>query len=276
MEASVVLSDQGSSGVKELRFASYWRDPRIENSTGTPSTCFYHCVEPRACMGTVACSDDDNGVGSFCKDGYEYALANSRPKTGVNFSTGAAAKNYSTPSATTTECIETSSLGEKYCVLLRLREQCAIGYVGDTCAACDTGFVKEGTQCKRCMDISLAILGTTVASIIGVALYLFLIVQTLKGYGQLPREGIVMRVISSNLLIISLFKDLEIQWPSALRNIMGTGSLAGDPVSLLNLECLWTDLKYCQRVSDLLFADTSSCTKRSCLRPLPLHKNIQL
>ena len=243
MEASVVLSDQGSSGVKELTYASYWRDPRIENLTGTPSTCFYHCVEPRACMGTVACSDDDNGVGGFCKDGYEYFLANSRPKTGINmtdFSTGAA-KNYSTTSATiTTECIETSSLGEKFCVLLRLREQCAIGYVGDTCAACDTGFAKEGTQCKRCMNISLAILGTTVASIIGVVLYLFLIVQTLKGYGQLPREGIVMRVISSNLLIISLFKDLEIQWPSALRNVMGSGSIVGEPVSLLNLECLWT------------------------------------
>ena len=88
------------------------------------------------------------------------------------------------------------------------------------------------------MAIGSAIAMVTVGLIFGLILYAFLIISTMKNYGNLTREGIIARVISSNILTVSMFKDLEVKWPSFLKSVMGAGSVAGDPVSLLNLECL--------------------------------------
>ena len=88
------------------------------------------------------------------------------------------------------------------------------------------------------MAIGSAIAMVSVGLIFGLILYAFLIISTMKDYGALTREGLIARVIASNILIVSMFKDLEVKWPDFLKTFMGAGSVAGDPVALLNLECL--------------------------------------
>jgi hypothetical protein len=88
------------------------------------------------------------------------------------------------------------------------------------------------------MAIGSAIAMVSIGLIFGLILYAFLIISTMKDYGALTREGLIARVIASNILIVSMFKDLEVKWPDFLKTFMGAGSVAGDPVALLNLECL--------------------------------------
>ena len=51
LNALILVSNQGE-GDNTFTHSSYWRDPAFSNMTGTPSTCFYKCIEPRACLGT--------------------------------------------------------------------------------------------------------------------------------------------------------------------------------------------------------------------------------
>lgn len=256
-EASVIMSTP-QPGSKKNIFVSYWRDPLILKNTGRASTCFYQCVEPRSCLGTLSCSDDEKGVGNTCKH-WRAILMSHLPSingsTTVSFDETQTKnqnwndeikryQNYSEIIDGNKQCSEISSVGEQYCVVARFNEGCAIGYRGDTCAGCDVGFAhsgKTGTQCSKCQPQSIVIPLVVTGTIFGFVIYAFLIMSTLTDYGDLSREGIVARVISSNILILSLIKDLEIQFPDVLRSFMGAGSVAGDPVSLLNLECLFQE-----------------------------------
>ena len=256
LETSIIAAkkDPATDNSKDI-FVSFWRDPLIQNQTGTASTCFYKCVEPRACLGSLICRDDDNGVGTYCHKKRDEIAATS-PTTIRQHQQQNNSGAYTIASTTTTEnpimnytnfsSWDTSSnqyecsekTGES-CVVIRLKEECAVGYRGVTCAGCDVSYYRQGTQCAPCPDRALSVLGVVGGALLCTLLYTFLIYSTLKGYGHLPREGIIMRVISSNILIVSMLKDLEIKWPPAVLSMMSGGAVGGDPTSLLNLECLW-------------------------------------
>ena len=211
METSVMLSipQPGSTDGKNV-YLSYWRDPEILNKTSKASTCFYQCVEPKACLGTLSCNDEENGVGTFCQKNRDIIMKFSKSINGSN--DPAVLSNYTMIKSEKTTCIETSSLGDQYCIVARLDEQCSRGYTGPACAGCVPGYSRDGVECAECMDISAAIAMVTVGLIGGLALYAFLIISTLKDFGALTREGIIARVIASNILIVSMFKDLEVKW----------------------------------------------------------------
>ena len=260
METNVLMSvPQLTSQDGKNVFKSYWRDPLILNTTGKASSCFYECVEPRSCLGTLSCNDDDKGTGELCKEWRKLLLSFSPFINGTKNEEGTfifntkelstqnwndelkTFMNYTELIYGNIACKETSSIGEAYCIVTRLKEGCAKGYHGETCSGCLPGYSRSGptmTQCAKCSSQSNAVTIVVLLVIFALALYAFLIISTLSGYGNLPREGIIMRVISSNILIVSLFKDLEVQWPSSVKLLMGAGSVAGDPVSLLNIECL--------------------------------------
>jgi hypothetical protein len=80
----------------------------------------------------------------------------------------------------------------------------------------------------------LVLLGASVA----VGVFGYLTAETLKQYGTLERDEIVLRVIVSNVSVLSQFKSIPLHWPSVALGTMSAGSLLGDPVSMLNLECL--------------------------------------
>ena len=260
METNVLMSvPQLASKDGKNVHVSYWRDPLILNTTGKASSCFYECVEPRSCLGTLSCNDDEKGTGKICNEWRRLLLSYSPFVNGTINEEGTFIfqkkklstknwndelnifMNYTELIYGNIACKETSSIGEAYCIVTRLKEGCAKGYHGITCSGCLPGYSRSGptmTQCAKCAETSAAIAYVIFAVIIALMLYAFLIIKTLKGYGNLPREGIIMRVISSNVLILSLFKDLEVQWPSEVKSFMSSGSVAGDPVSLLNIECL--------------------------------------
>jgi hypothetical protein len=109
----------------------------------------------------------------------------------------------------------------------------------NTPAGCSPGYSRSGiSECAPCMELGSAIAMVSIGLIFGVVIYSLLILSTMNNYGALTREGLIARVIASNVLIVSMFKDLEIKWPSFLKTAMSAGSVAGDPVALLNLECL--------------------------------------
>ena len=211
METSVKLSipQPGSTDGKPV-YLSYWRDPEILNKTSKASTCFYQCVEPEACLGTLSCNDEENGVGTFCQESRESIMKFSKSINGSD--DPAVLSNYTMTKSEKTTCIETSSMGDQYCILARLDEECSRGYTGPACAGCVPGYSRSGTACAKCMDIGAAIAMVTVGLIFGLVLYAFLIISTLKDFGALTRAGIIARVITSNILIVSMFKDLEVKW----------------------------------------------------------------
>ena len=228
METSVMLSIAQPGGDGEPVYLSYWRDPEILNKTSKASTCFYQCVEPEACLGTLSCNDEENGVGKFCNDSRKGILYNLHPtpytevwdegeghllRKSINGSDDPAVlSDYTMTKSEKTTCIETSSMGDQYCILARLDEQCSRGYTGPACAGCVPGYSRGGTKCAKCMDIGVAIALVTVGLIFGLVLYAFLIISTLQDFGALTRKGLIARVITSNILIASMFKDLEVKW----------------------------------------------------------------
>ena len=274
LETSILMSTPQPGTQKNL-FASYWRDPLVLQNTGKASTCFFQCVEARACLGTLSCSDEGQGIGNTCKQWREIIMTHSPSINGSTITRYPNSKegemddgiggsytvsfvnknlktqnwnnalgkyqNFSETTSGKEKCSETSSFSETYCVVTRLKEGCAIGYRGETCAGCEIGYArggKQGTQCLQCEPQGTVIALVTTAAVLGVGFYAFLIYSTLKRYGDLSREVIVARVISSNVLILSLIGELEIQFPDVLQKMMGAGSIVGDPVSMLNLECL--------------------------------------
>jgi hypothetical protein len=131
METNVVLSipQPGNTDGKDV-FLSYWRDPEILNQTSKASTCFYECVEPRACLGTLSCNDEEGGTGMFCRERRALIMSNAKL---TNKSDADLLDNYTIIKSGKTSCIETSSLGDQYCVAARIGEDCARGYTGPAC-----------------------------------------------------------------------------------------------------------------------------------------------
>ena len=119
----------GNTDGKDV-FLSYWRDPEILNQTSKASTCFYQCVEPRACLGTLSCNDEEGGTGLFCRERRVLIMNNAKS---TNTHDAVPLDNYTTIKSGKTTCIETSSLGDQYCVAARIGEDCARGYTGPAC-----------------------------------------------------------------------------------------------------------------------------------------------
>ena len=133
METSVVLSipQPGNTDGKNV-FLSYWRDPEILNQTSKASTCFYQCVEPKACLGTLSCNDEESGTGVFCREN-RVLIMNNAKSTNKSKDSAVPLGNYTIVKSEKTVCIETSSIGDQYCVAARLGEECARGYTGPAC-----------------------------------------------------------------------------------------------------------------------------------------------
>ena len=202
-------------------------------------------------VGTLVCRDDDNGIGTFCEESTDVIVKSVPPATNSSSlldvddkdgttSTMLSAFTKMDKDGTTVVCSSIYGMDNRYCVTAELKEGCAIGYRGSTCAGCAKGYAREGpTGCAKCGEPSKEISTVSVGLIVGCSLYTFLIISTLSALGDLTRGGIIMRVISSNILVVSLFKDLEMDWPAGIISPMNLGSVAGDPVSLLNMECLF-------------------------------------
>jgi hypothetical protein len=66
----------------------------------------------------------------------------------------------------------------------------------------------------------------------------------MKHYGKLEHDGIITRVIVTNVLIMSQFKSIPLIWPQGALSTMDAGNAAADPVAVINLGCLDFSLPY--------------------------------
>ena len=206
----------------------FWRDPSVANST-----CFFKCNDPAGCLGTVRCSKEQwtGSNGAKLKEECFNALKNFALPDEINVS------QYPNSSANMA-CL--NSKEDKMCTVARLPEVCAKGYEGVVCAGCARGYARVGetSKCERCKEQSLAITLVVLGTIGLLAVYSYLIISTMKHYGALEHDGIITRVIVTNVLIISQYKSIPLVWPQGALSTMDAGGAAGDPVSLINMGCL--------------------------------------
>lgn len=122
--------------------------------------------------------------------------------------------------------------------------ECATGYRGHLCAACDDGYSPSGSySCAKCPIRSVNII-----RLIGIASALFfvcgiLVRSTLKSaYEVKSVNSIYIKVLLNYIQLVSLTSKFRLSWPDEVDSLLATQGQAGEVSSqLFSIDCFLID-----------------------------------
>jgi hypothetical protein len=213
---------------------SYWR-------TSNLSTVFYLCPESSACDGIVTCpivpldqawSDAERKRIVSNKCAYPSSV-----KSTQSYCVDVRCRNF-VSEGSQWSCRQNADMFNQLCVIhIPAVEGCREGYTGNVCNDCKEGYGKDGTKCVKCPHPALGIFAGVCGFAFTLAMYAYMISQTMKKHGDMDSSAILLRIVVSNTLALSVIKDLAIEWALELKWLFVASDATSEPP--INVECLF-------------------------------------
>lgn len=107
---------------------------------------------------------------------------------------------------------------------------CAVGYTGVYCSACETTFYRNGVDCIQCSDSSTVILILFFLGLIGIGLFLGFL-----HHKQVNLKGAT--VLIDLFQMLTIFGSFDFNWPPILQRIFTVASVSSFSPNIVSPEC---------------------------------------